>query len=307
MSNAHLPTIAVLYGGEMGAALARVLIAKGIRVVTTIAGRSEATAARTRDAGMEILPSIDAIAQTADVVISLVTPASAEETATQVLAALKGQNRRITFIELNSISPQSAIRIADAFQRDGHAFVDGAVNGLAGKLADGATLLLSGEFAKDIAGLFEPEVRVQIVGGNPGDASLMKMLLSGMSKGICALYTEMAVTANTADALPAFNTLLGRIYPGVWQLVERMLPTYSVHAARRLEEMGELESAVRLAGIEPQLSRALRDAHGSFTKADFASNPPVKWDVNAIIDRMNPQAASPVSKPASAGSECSHG
>ena len=81
----------------------------------------------------------------------------------------------------------------------------------------------------------------------------MKMLLAGISKGTCGLFLELAVLADRREMLPELIEATNRIYPGIGQLVERMLPTYAVHAARRADEMRELESTalasdLRLAG-----------------------------------------------------------
>jgi 3-hydroxyisobutyrate dehydrogenase-like beta-hydroxyacid dehydrogenase len=303
-------TVAILHGGEMGAAVACVLRARGVHVMTTLAGRSAQTASRSRAAGMEILPSLDALLARADIVISLVTPTATEPTAMGVLEALTRLNRRACYVDLNSTSPNLARTLASRFFAGGQSFVDGAINGLAKNLTSSATLFLSGELAGDVAALFGDGVKARVLGSTAGEASMMKMLLSGLSKGICALYTEMAVTAEKSDVLAAFNEASSQIYPGIWQLVERMLPTYTAHAARRADEMAELEATVRGAGIEPHLVAALRAAHERIAAVDFSSNQSSQpWDVSTFVDRLaRASVSSSQSIPATAGSERSkHG
>jgi 3-hydroxyisobutyrate dehydrogenase-like beta-hydroxyacid dehydrogenase len=303
-------TVAILYGGEMGAAVACVLRARGVHVMTTLAGRGAQTAPRSRAAGMEILPSLDALLARADIVISLVTPAAAESTAMAVLDALARLNRRACYVDLNSTGPNLARTLATRFAAVGQTFVDGAINGLAKNLTSSATLFLSGELAGDVAALFGDGVKARVLGSTAGEASMMKMLLSGLSKGICALYTEMAVTAEKTGVLAAFNAASSQIYPGIWQLVERMLPTYTAHAARRADEMAELEATVRGAGIEPHLVAALRAAHERIAAVDFSSNQSSQpWDVSTFVDRLaRASVSSSQSIPATAGSERSkHG
>lgn len=305
------PTVAILYGGEMGAAVARVLSARGVRVVTTTVDRSSYTTARSHAAGMQILGSLDAVLAQADIVISLVTPAAADSMAVTALASLARQDRRTIYVDLNSTSPELARTLAARFEAAGQSFVDGAINGLAKNLTTSATLFLSGERAVDVAKLFTGAVNTHVLGQTAGDASTMKMLLSGLSKGICALYAEMAVTAERSGVLPAFNEASEKIYPGVWQLVERMLPTYVTHAARRAEEMLELESTVRGAGVEPHVATALREAHERIAAVSFEKAGPnqQQWDVSTFVARLaEATVGSPSeSEPAAAGSERNHG
>ena len=55
-------TIAVIGAGEMGAAVAHQMLSKGARVLTTLKGRSAASAERVRLAGIEVVEDDDAIA-----------------------------------------------------------------------------------------------------------------------------------------------------------------------------------------------------------------------------------------------------
>src|SRR5438270_142248 len=52
-------TIGILSPGAMGSAIGVVLRAAGARVVTSVAGRSAATAARAAEKGFDLLPSVD--------------------------------------------------------------------------------------------------------------------------------------------------------------------------------------------------------------------------------------------------------
>src|SRR5258708_26906900 len=67
--------IAILAPGAMGSAVARRLNEHGARVLTSLAGRSEATAKRAAAAGM--IAAGDADIADADIVLSIVPPAEA--------------------------------------------------------------------------------------------------------------------------------------------------------------------------------------------------------------------------------------
>lgn len=70
-------TIAVIGAGEMGAAVAHQMLSKGARVLTTLKGRSAASAERVRLAGIEVVDDDDAIALEAGFLLSIVPPGQA--------------------------------------------------------------------------------------------------------------------------------------------------------------------------------------------------------------------------------------
>ena len=275
------PTIAVLYPGELGAGLGALLKSRGARVVTTVAGRGERTVGRCRDAGIVVLDSLADVARESDFVISLVPPAAAEEQAAHYLATAARPGA--LYIDCNSVGPQLARLLAARFTAAGRAFVDAAINGLAKNLTTSATLFLSGARAADVEQLVSDAMRVRNLGPEPGRASAMKMLLAGLSKGICALYLELAMVARHDGMLGEMIEACTLIYPGVAALADRMLPTYAQHASRRATEMSELESTVRAAGVEPCVTGAVRNLHESLAAEKFDADVST---VNALVERL---------------------
>jgi L-threonate 2-dehydrogenase len=279
-------TVGLLYPGEMGAAVARVLRAGGVSVVTTLEGRGAATARRCAEAGVTVLDSLRDVARRANVVISLVPPAHAAEVAEAYANVIElAPPTGVTYVDANSISPESASAIAETITRRGGSFVDAAINGLAKNLTLSGTLLLSGPRARDIAGLFDDAIRVRVLDGPVGAASAMKMLLGGLSKGLCALFLELALVAERRGMLSEMLKTTHGIYPGVRQVVDRMLPTYAEHASRRATEMRELHATASASGIEPCVIDAIARLHellaqGDFTRASGA-------DVDSIVRHLH--------------------
>lgn len=268
-TNPQPPTVAVLYPGEMGASLAAPLRAHGARVVTTVAGRSERTVARARQAEFILLDSLAEVVKQSDMVISLVSPAAAEETAGAYAALAHLAPPAALYVEANSIGPQQARDLAERIARTGRGFVDAAINGLAKNLTTTATLFLSGERAEEIARLLDRMPRVRVLGRQVGQASAMKMLLGGLSKGVCALFLELALLAERREMLPELMRATDEIYPGIGQLIERMLPTYTRHSARRATEMSELQTTAHATGQQPCLISAIARLHESMAGASF--------------------------------------
>src|SRR5256714_607945 len=262
-------TVGVLYCGEMGASLASVLSSRGVRVVTTARGRSDATIRCCRAAGCVILDSFADVAAQSDVVISVVPPSAAEEIAEAYCIEAHRAPANALFVDLNSIGPELAMTLAERVSSSGRGFVDGAINGLAKNLTTSATLFLSGPRASEVADLFGQHVRVRLLGHEFGRASAMKMLLSGLSKGVCALFAETALTAHRRGMLNEMIAAYEQIYPGIMTLIQRMFPTYSQHAVRRATEMRQLVETARASGVEPIALEGARELHDQLAAIDY--------------------------------------
>jgi 3-hydroxyisobutyrate dehydrogenase-like beta-hydroxyacid dehydrogenase len=284
--SARQPTIAILHAGEMGAALAAVLRTRGLRLVTPLTDRSAITAERCARHGIEALDSLTHVARAADVVLSVVPPAAAQDVAESYARVASVAPADAIYVDVNSIGPDSVQSVARIIDATGRAFVDAAINGLAKNLTNGGTLFLSGRRAGEIASLFEGPVRVRVVGDEPGRASMMKMLLAGMSKGLCALFVELAATAKRRDMLGEMLLESARIYPGMTAVVDRMLPTYAQHADRRASEMNELQQTATLSGIEPCVIAAVTRLHEEIARVSFDTAGGSNWTVASLIGRL---------------------
>lgn len=287
-------TVAILYPGEMGATVGRLLAGAGCAVVTSLAGRSARTAEGARRAGLEVLPSLEAVAERADVVLSLVSPAAAlglareYRTARDAGTKSPAQPRRTIFVDLNSIAPETAAQIADVFRGTAIDFVDGAIHGLASGLPERGTFYLSGPAALDVARQFDGVFRVKTLGDEPGRASAFKMLIAGLNKGLSALFLEVALAARQGGLLDQLMVCFEDVYAGVMQVIHRTVPTYPQHARRRGEEMHELEQMMRGLGLEPCLVSAARALIENMGKFDLGPAPGGKtWSVNEVVEALH--------------------
>jgi 3-hydroxyisobutyrate dehydrogenase-like beta-hydroxyacid dehydrogenase len=227
-----------------------------------VAQRGEQTARRCREGGIKVLDSLAEVVRASGVILSVVPPGAAASVADAYCGLAQLAPAQSLYVDANSIGPDLARGLADRIERHGRGFVDAAINGLASRLTSGGgTLFLSGSRADEVAALFVGQVRTRVLGAQPGQASAMKMLLSGLSKGLCALYAELGVLAERQGMVSQLLEESAQIYPGLTAVVERMLPTYARHAARRATEMSELEQTARSAGLEPQVIAAVRHVH----------------------------------------------
>jgi 3-hydroxyisobutyrate dehydrogenase-like beta-hydroxyacid dehydrogenase len=249
-------TIAVLSPGEMGSQVGRLLSEAGNDVVTMTAGRSERSRHRAEEAGLRDLPSLDAIARSAELIICVVPSLSAEPQARAVAAAVVKAGTHPAYLDLNSIGPETARRIGAAVEAAGGRFVDGSITGNASALPSRATVYLSGQGAADLAEWIDPPLRTEIVGPEPGQASAFKVLYAGLTKGIAALGVELLAGA---ERLGLYELLLqkhGEGLPSVIKFFRTSLPGYPERAKRRAEEMVELAEAFEELGLTANMAHA---------------------------------------------------
>jgi len=163
--------VGLLHPGEMGAAVGRCLQANRHEVLWASAGRSEES--RKRAETFEDAGAVEALAQRAELILSICSPHAALD----VARGVEGFDG--VYVDANAISPMRAKEVAAIHPR----FVDG---GIVGGPPDepGTTLYLSGSGAASVAVLFvgtnlEPRV--------VADASAVKMAYAAWSKGSAAM------------------------------------------------------------------------------------------------------------------------
>ena len=235
-----MPTVGLLSPGRMGAALGAELRARGLRVLWASAGRSEATALRAAEAGLEDAGSADELARRSDVVLSVCPPHAALEVARSV-ASFGG-----LYVDANAISPATAHAVADAVAGR---FVDG---GIVGPPPDrGPTrLYLAGAEAREVAELFAgTAVEARVVGDEPGTASALKMAYSAWTKGTAALLLGIRELAR-AEGVEA--PLLAEWRESLPELEERSRQAERSAAGygwRFVGEMEEIAATFAAAGL----------------------------------------------------------
>lgn len=255
------PTVGLLYPGEMGASLGKLLTAAGLRAVTAVTGRSDQTLQRSREAGIELLACLTDVVRQSSYVFSLVEPSAAVQIARSYAQSAHLAPPGTLYIDANSVGPETTRAIGEIISESGCDFVDGAINGAAKTLSTGGTFFLSGPRAGDVAGLLGSVVRVHVLGSEIGKASTLKMLLGGLTKGMCALFLELALLAEERRMFPEMMEACTMIYPGIITVIDRMLPTYARHSGRRSVEMQELQRTLENTELEPCVIAAVRRLH----------------------------------------------
>jgi 3-hydroxyisobutyrate dehydrogenase-like beta-hydroxyacid dehydrogenase len=265
--NERRGTIGILYPGELGSTLGRLLSAQGWEVVTTLDGRSARTQRLCAEAQLCVVSSLDEVARRAELVLLTTSPAAAVEVAARY-GRVEGLRPGAVCVDLNSVSAATATEIGVLMARAGIEFVDGALHGLAARLPGSGVVYLSGPSAQRLADRLAGALPTRVLGDTPGQASAFKMLVSGLPKGVVAVFVEMCLAARQAGMLTELLARYREAYPGIMELAERMLPTYPLHSGRRADELGEVARTLVELGVEPRmalagrnLTQAIADAH----------------------------------------------
>ena len=235
--------IGLLHPGEMGAAVAGCLTARGHQVRWASQGRGPATAARAAQAGLADAGTITALAGQAGMILSVCPPHAALEVARAVAAAgFTG-----VYVDANAISPGTAEQVRAIAGAAGARYVDGGIIGLPpppvpgpGASPGGTRLYLAagpegGDGAgpaAQVAALFEgtPLIPEVLRNENRTAASALKMAYASWTKGSAALLLAARALAR-AEGVE--DSLLAE-----WSLSQPGLAGRSLGAARSAATKG---------------------------------------------------------------------
>jgi 3-hydroxyisobutyrate dehydrogenase-like beta-hydroxyacid dehydrogenase len=242
------PTVAVIAAGNMGAAVGARLSEHGARVLTSLDGRSAATAKRAAEAGMAA--AIDAEIAGADFLLSIVPPGEAVTVAHNLAPALRSSNNKPVYVECNAVSPQTVETIAAVVAGTDCPFVDGGIIGPPPKPDSTRTkIYVSGPDAARVAELNNYGLNIRVMNGKVGDASALKMCYGALNKGVVALGTALALAAERAGVGPAFRAELEQSQAPLLNQLSRAVPDMFPKAYRWV---AEFEEVARFAGPDHQ-------------------------------------------------------
>jgi 3-hydroxyisobutyrate dehydrogenase-like beta-hydroxyacid dehydrogenase len=236
--------VGLLHPGEMGAAVGRCLIERGHTVLWAPQGRSPATEARARAAGLTAGGTPRELAAQAGVIISVCPPHAALD----VAWAVHGFTG--VYLDANAISPDTAREVARLINGNGGRYVDGGIIGPPPFQSGTTRLYLSGDDAPAVYDLFDGTgLEPRIAAGPLTAASATKMAYAAWTKGTAALLLAARALAR-AEGVE--DTLLAE-----WALSQPGLAERSAGAARSgvtkgwrwVGEMEEIAQSMAGAGL----------------------------------------------------------
>ena len=245
--------IAIIAMGDMGSGVAARLVHNGVRVVTNLVGRSDASADRAARAGVEIAPDDAAMIVGCDMILSIVPPAHAKAMAERLREPLSAAAAPPLFVDCNAIAPATMREIASTYEASGLPMVDaGILGGPPHGESYSPRIYASGPGAADLAALKAFGLDVIVCSDRIGDASAVKMSFAGMTKGSHAVALSMMMGAERAG--------VGEI---LWKEIEAAVPGLLARPVRMTPEI--LKKAYRWDGEMEEIARFLAAEPGSET------------------------------------------
>jgi 3-hydroxyisobutyrate dehydrogenase-like beta-hydroxyacid dehydrogenase len=236
-------TVAIVAAGAMGSGIARRLTENGVAVLTSLAGRSEASAARARAAGMQAVN--DAQLMQADLFLSIVPPGDSRALAERFAPHFAAANRKPVYVDCNAVSPPTMRGTAEAITATGAPFVGAAIIGPPPKPGSTNTkLYVSGAAAAEVMRLNEYGLIVRLLEGPLTAASALKMSYAGITKGFTALAAGMMLAATREGSAEALKAELAESQPAMTAWLDRQMPNMYGKAYRWVAELDEIGAFV---------------------------------------------------------------
>ena len=252
-------TVGIVSPGAMGSAVGAAYLAAGNRVVTTVAGRSARTIGLAEQAGLELLPDIDAVVSESELVLSILPPGEAGANAAAIAAAAGRTGSRPLVADWNAVSPATVRELEKVLAEAGLELVDGSISGGPPRADYRTRVYLSGRSAPDLVAAAPAWIDARTVGDTVGFASAVKMCTASMYKGSSALLAHALLTAHAHGVLPQVLDDLGDSFPAQIDRAARQLAVSATKADRYVGEMREIAATQATVGLTPALFEAMAE------------------------------------------------
>jgi putative dehydrogenase len=233
--------VAIIAPGEMGAAVAARLTESGVKVTTSLAGRSPASVARAQRAHMAPVADDHVLVEEADFFLSICPPGEAIALAERLKPALTRAHKKPVYVDCNAVSPETAVEIGSVLESTGCEYVDGGIIGPPPPPnGAGTRIYVSGAAAREVARLSEFGVQFPALDGPIGAASALKMSYAGITKGFTAIAVAMVLGATRAGSAAALHQELQASQPHLLAWLTRQVPRMYPKSYRWVAEMEEI-------------------------------------------------------------------
>jgi len=244
-----MKTIGVMSPGDMGQAVAQQLKSAGFEVLTALDARSERTRSLGRSAGLTDVGSVARLVERADVVMSIMNPASALDFAGEVAAAMTATGRHPLFLDCNALAPASKHELHALIAAAGGRMLDVGIIGPPPRGPAAPRLYVSGPGAQDVLALATPQLLFRVAGERIGDAAAVKMCFAALGKGVQALAAQIMVAADRYGVTDAVVAEYAAMSPAVQAFAMAQLPKMTPKAYRWAPEMREIALTFEAVGL----------------------------------------------------------
>ncbi len=272
--------VGILHPGAMGVSIAATMANSGYAVWWASEGRSEASRARAAEHRLNDAGSLAELCNRCDVIVSVCPPHAAAATADAVIA----QGWRGLYLDANAIAPGNAQRIGAQISAAGGTFVDGSIIGGPAWEPGKTWLYLSGASAAAMAAYFAAgPLETEVIGGEIGKASALKMCFAANTKGAMALLCAVAAAAEQLGVREELERQWSRWEAGAADANERRIRQVTQKAWRFVGEMAQIGDTFDEAGVPDGFLRAAEDVYQRMAGFKDAGELPEYADVLRAI------------------------
>lgn len=242
--------------GEAGFEIAKGLRSEGVsRMVLYDSVRTELLEKRAAEAGVEVMPGLQELAERSDMILSVVPPGISVEVSRKLLTHL---NPGRFYLDLTSSPPEDMKSVASMVAASGAHFVDGAMMGALPVHGHKVLIYVAGNQAETVAcRLNAIGMNVKVVGREPGQASAVKLILSVATKGFGSILVEMLLASHSFGVDEPVLEALEQFYAkGLRAYIDRNVGSSAIYAGRRVVEMEASAKLLKSIGIDPIMTAA---------------------------------------------------
>jgi putative dehydrogenase len=277
-------TIAVLMPGDMGHAVGRVLRKHGHRVITNLTGRGEHTRNLAQVGGLEDVGSLGAIVMQANLILSILPPASALSLAQAVAEEMTQQSRYPIYVDCNAISPQTAREVGRTVTEAGSCFIDAGIIGSAPGKGRGPRFYVSGADVRPMLELNGKGFDVIEAGKNAGEASAMKMVYAALTKGTWTLHTAIMMAAQRLGVCDALIAEFEHSQNAALSAIRGRVPFIPADSARWVGEMEEIAATFEQVGVTSGFHKGAADVFRILEKTPYAQETRADMDTTRTLE-----------------------
>ena len=233
--------------GEMGSEIGRYLVMNDLEVISVYEGRSEISKKRAskykiRDAG-----SIEQFCKISDLVISIIPPDKAIETA-NLYTSYKNKDGQI-YCDLNAISTITAKKIKLLLDEKKIDYVDGAIMGGPPTENYSPRIYLSGKLSEKFNFLNGKGIELMVLKGSDFKASATKMVYASITKGSKALVAGALIAAKKNNVYDELMEELKYSEEYFSLVAKDQIPSIKHKAYRWVGEMNEISLTYKESGL----------------------------------------------------------
>jgi 3-hydroxyisobutyrate dehydrogenase-like beta-hydroxyacid dehydrogenase len=242
--------------GEAGFEIAKGLRSEGFtRMVLHDSVRTDLLKKRAEQAGVEVMPGLQELAERSELILSVVPPGISVEVSRKLLNSLKPGH---FYLDLTSSFPGDMKSVASMVVASGAHFVDGAMMGALPVDGHKVLIYVAGNQAETVASRLNAiGMNVKLVGSEPGQASAVKLILGVATKGFGSILLEMFQASHyfgvDGPVLEAHAQFFAK---GLQAYIDRNVGSSAIYAGRRVVEMEASAKLLKSIGIDPIMTEA---------------------------------------------------